>query len=36
MLWHKGPNYLNILVLYRHTIYVNPHFLNRLKYYLNR
>ena len=36
MLQYKGPNYLNIPVLYRYAVYINPYFLSKLKYYLNR
>ena len=36
MLWRKGPNYLNILVLRECVTYTNPYLLSRLKCYLNR
>ena len=36
MPWRRGPNYPNILVLYRYITYTNPYFLSRLEYYLNR
>ena len=36
MPWCGGPIYLNILELYRYTVYANSYSLNRLGYYLNR
>jgi hypothetical protein len=31
-----GPNYLNVLALYRRVTYTNPYLLSRLGYYLDR